>query len=140
MAIDWLTVRQAPIEAIQHGVDATDLFETVMTGPRTFDRIDYPAAQVYPVNTTRTSGNEFLHNIEVNVVVERSRGYDYIEEVLHPMAGVITECMDALAATECVVTYVPSEIEDFAGELDNTGVVVIRINFEITTQVDLAET
>jgi len=140
MAIDWLNVRLPPIEAVQHGVAATDHFATEYTGPRTFDAIDYPAAQVYPVETSRTDGNIFTHRIEANLVFERTRGYDYLDDVLHPMADVISECMSALANTGTVIAYYPNAIEDFAGELDNTGVVIIRIEFQVTTDVDMAET
>lgn len=140
MAIDWLALRQDVIDAIEHGVVETDRFETTYVGARTFKRIDYPTAQVYPVNTTRSGGNEYTHSVEANLVFERRRSYDYRETVLHPMADTISECMDALAATESVVAYYPTEIEDFAGELDNTGVVIIRIAFEVTSQADFAET
>jgi len=140
MAIDWFTVRAGPIKAIQHGIHETGLFETELTGPRTFQNINYPTAQTNPVNTTRESGNEFRHRIEANLVFERSRDYSYVDDVLHPMASVVAECMAALAATESVISYVPAEIEDFAGEMDNTSVLVLRIAFDVTTLVDLAET
>jgi hypothetical protein len=140
MAIDWLNVRLPPIEAIEHGVGATNHFETEYIGPRTFEAIDYPAAQVYPVETSRSGANEFTHRIEANLVFERTRGYDYLEDVLHPMADVIDECMTALSNESTVVAYYPSAIEDFAGELDNTGVVIIRVEFTVTTLRDFAET
>jgi hypothetical protein len=65
---------------------------------------------------------------------------DYIEDVLHPVAWAVVEVLDALAETESVVSYVPQTIEDFAGELDNTLVLLVAIQFEVTTLVDLAET
>ena len=140
MALDWLSIRLAPIRAIQHGVAATDTFATEYLGPRTFDRIDYPAAQVYPVETSRSEGNEYRHRIEANLIFERTRGYDYLDDVLHPMADVISECMAQLAGEPSVGSYAPTAIEDFAGELSNTGVVIIRIEFQATTAVDFSET
>jgi len=140
MPIEWLQLRLAPIEGIQHGVAATDYFEAEYLGPRTFERIDYPAAQVYPVETSRSEGNEYRHRIEANLIFERTRGYDYLDDVLHPMADVIGECMEQLAQEPLVGSYAPTAIEDFAGELDNTGVVIIRIEFQVTTAVDFADT
>jgi len=140
MTVDWLSVRLPAIEAIRHGVDAVGGFETEYLGPRTFKRIDYPAAQVYPINTSRSNANEFTHRIEANLIFERTKGYDYLEDVLHPMANTIEECMMALAATDSVVAYYPNEIEDFAGEMDGTGVVIIRVEFTVTTVVDFADT
>lgn len=138
--VDWLALRQTVIEDIQHGVTAADTIETVMTGPRSVERMDYPVGQVYPQNTTRSDGNEYTHRIEANLVFERQRGYDYLDDVLHPMAEVIRECMAALAADDAVMTYFPNEIEDFAGQMDNTAVVIVRIEFTVTTLVDFAET
>lgn len=140
MGLDWLNIRLPPIEAIEHGVAATGFFATEYIGPRTFERVDYPAAQVYPVDTTRSGSNEFTSRVEANLVFERTRGYDYLEDVLHPMADVISECMTALSNEESVVAYYPSTIEDFSGELDNTGVVVVRIEFTVTTLRDFADT
>jgi hypothetical protein len=121
MGLDWLNIRLPPIEAIEHGVAATDYFATEYIGPRTFDRIDYPAAQVYPLETSRSGSNEFTHRIETNLVFERTRGYSYLEDVLHPMADVISECMTALAGEDTVVAYYPSTIEDFAGRTRQYG-------------------
>jgi hypothetical protein len=141
MAIDWHRVRAAPLEAVEHGVVAADVTANdPYVGPRTFDRIDYPAGEIIPQNTTRTDGNEFQHTIFANLYFERSRSLDYVADVLHPVAAVIDEVLSALSSTECVVTYVPGEIQDYAGELDNTSVLLVTIRFEITTLVDLAET
>jgi len=140
MPIDWLAVRQPPIEAIEDGIAATDHYATTYTGPRTFERIDYPAAQTYPVRTTRSQGNEFTHRIEANLIFERTRGYDYHDDVLAPTAVTITECMAQLAATDSVVSFIPSEIEDYAGEMNNSGVVVVKVAFDVTTVHDLDQT
>jgi hypothetical protein len=140
MAIDWLTVRADPIEAAEHGVEATDTFETLYIGPRTADRISYPAAEVLPQATERTSGNEFQHTLFTNLYFNRSRGLDYIDEVLHVIADVITETLAAFARTETAISYVPASIEDYAGELDDTLVLLVSIRWEVTTTVELADT
>lgn len=140
MPIDWLAVRADPIEAVEHGVDATDTFDSIQVGPRTFDRISYPAAEVLPQETTRTSGNDFSHTIFTNLYFERSRDVDYIEDILHAVADVIGETMTALAATESAISFVPAGVEDYAGQLDNTQVLLVSIRWEVTTTVDLAET
>jgi hypothetical protein len=143
MAIDWYDVRAPPIEAVEHGVAvaADDGFlEATATGPRSYDRIDYPFGQVLPEDTRRTDGNEFTHTVSALLFFERGRGVDYLDDVLHPTAAVIDETLAALSSTECVVTYVPTAIEDFAGELDDTQLILVRIEFSITTLVDLAET
>jgi hypothetical protein len=140
MPIDWLRLRADTIEALEHGVDATDHFETTFVGDETFEHIEYPAAQVYPVNTTRSDGNKYEHRTEVSLIFRRDRGDDYIEDILHPMAHVIRESLAALSQTESLVEYYPNEIEDFVGELGGTGVVVLTIRWVTTTAADFAET
>jgi hypothetical protein len=140
MSIDWLAVRAEPIRAVEHGVSEVDAIDTTYVGPVTTDRLDYPAGEVLPQSTTRSDGNEFTHTIYANLYFDRGPGMDYVEDVLHPVAWAVVEVLDALAETESVVSYVPQTIEDFAGELDNTLVLLVAIQFEVTTLVDLAET
>lgn len=143
MAIDWYAVRADPIEAIQHGVDATadaGHLETTHTGPRTFGRIDYPVGEVLPQESARTDGNEFRHTVYANLYIERSREMDYLADVLHPTAAVISESMSALSNTKSVVSYVPASVEDFAGQLDDTLLLLVTIRFEVSTLHDLADT
>jgi hypothetical protein len=143
MAVDWLAVRADPIEAVEHGVAVAEQngsLEATDTGPRSFDRIDYPFGQVLPQDTRRTDGNEFTHTINVALLFERGRETDYVDDILHPVADVIDEVLSELSATDSVVTYVPSAIEDYAGELDDTLLIMIRVEFTVTTLVNLAET
>jgi len=140
MPIDWLAVRSDPIEAVEHGVRQVDAIDTAYVGPVTRDRLDYPAGEILPQSTTRSDGNEFTHSIYANLYFERGKDMDYIEDVLHPVAWCIDEVLSALADTDSVITYVPSSVEDFAGELDNTLVLLVAIQFEVTTLVDMAET
>lgn len=138
--VDWYQVRAAPIEAVQHGVDAADAhFELTYTGPRTYDRIDYPAAEVLPESTERQDGTNWRHRVITNLYFERDRDLDYLEDVLHPTAAVLDETLSALSDVECVTDYHPSSIQDFAGELDNTSVLLVMIRFEALSQIDPAE-
>jgi hypothetical protein len=140
MPIDWLAVRADPIRAIEHGVGEVDAFETTFTGPTDFDRIDYPCAEVLPQSSSNSDGNEWTHRVDVALYFERERGYDYIDDVLHPTAWAIDECLAALAATESVVRYVPNSVEDYAGELDDTAILLVVVQFEVATLVDMADT
>ena len=140
MPLDWLALRADTIEALEHGVRETDHFDTVFVGDETFSNIEYPAAQIYPVNSSRSGGNKYEHRTEVSLIFRRDRGDDYIDDILHPMAYVIRECLAALSRTESLIEYYPNEIEDFVGELGGTGVVVLTIRWVTTTDADFAET
>jgi hypothetical protein len=134
---DWLKIRADPIEAVEHGVDAADdHFATTDTGPVSFDRIDYPFAQVYPESTQRADATNWRHRIVVNLFFERDRGLDYVSEVLRPTAAVIDATLVAMQATDCITNYHPTSVEDYAGELNNTGLLLVTITFECVTQVD----
>jgi len=138
--VDWLAVRRRPIEAVEHGVAAADAsFGSSHTGPRTFDRIEYPAAEVLPDETARTDATNWTHTVVTNLYFERSRDMDYVDDVLHPVAGVLDEVLAELGAVECITNYHPEAITDYAGELDNTSVLLVSIRFRATTQIDPAE-
>jgi hypothetical protein len=139
MSLDWYDIRAPPIEACQHGVAVADVSEVNYTGPRTFENIDYPAGEVLPQQTSRTAGNEFQHDIFVNLYFERGRDTEYLD-VLHHVSSVISEVMGALSNTEDVISFVPAVIEDFAGELDDTLILLVSTRFEITTVVEMADT
>ena len=138
--VDWLKVRREPIEAVQHGVGEVDnLFGSVHTGPRSFDRIDYPAAEVLPDETARADAQNWEHSIYVNLYFERTRSLDYIEDVLHPTAAVLDEVLASLSAVGCITNYHPQSIQDFAGELDNTSVLLVSIQFRAQSLIDPAD-
>jgi hypothetical protein len=140
MPIDWLAVRKKPIEAVEHGVaEASDHFRSTHTGPRTFDRIDYPVAEVLPDSTERADATNWRHRIVVNLYFERGRELDYIEDVLHPTAAILDEVLGALGEVECITDYHPASIQDFAGELDNTSLLLVSIQFEMRTLIDPGE-
>lgn len=138
---DWLSVRSAPIEAVEHGAEAASAhFEAgPWIGPRTYDRLSYPAIEVLPDQTERADPTNWRHSIVVNLYFKRDRELDYVEDVLHPLAAVLDETLTALERTECITNYHPSRIEDHAGELDNTAVLLVSVTLQCVTQVDPAE-
>jgi hypothetical protein len=140
MAVDWLKIRADPIRAIEHGVAEASAINETHTGPVTYDAMEYPVGEVLPQSTTQSDGNEFTHRIFANLYFERERRQDYVDDILHPVADVIDESLAALSAETSVIRYVPTSIEDYAGELDNTLVLLVSIEFTVTTAVDLADT
>jgi len=140
MSVDWLTVRKDPIEAVEHGVQVSkDHFAAVDTGPQSFKRIDYPFAQVYPESSDRADATTWRHRILVNLFFERDREYDYVDDILHPTAAVLDNVLAELRATECITDFHPASIEDYAGELNNTGLILVTITFEMITLLDPGE-
>ena len=138
--VNWFDIRAKPIEAVQHGVnEASDLFESSHTGPRTFDRIDYPVAEVLPDETSRVGATDWEHSIVVNLYFERGRDMDYLDDVLYPTAAVLDHVLASLGDVECVTNYHPDSIQDFAGELDNTQLLLVSITFRAQTLVDPGE-
>lgn len=140
MSLDWFTVRAPPIDVCEHGVrENSNVFDTIFVGPRTWDRITYPSAMVLPESTTRSGGNDFEHRVDVVMYFERTRDYDYLEDVMHPVASVIRDTLEAARATEEIVSFIPAVVEDYAGEMDNTQVLLVRVQFEFMTLVDVQE-
>lgn len=138
--ITWLEVMEKPLRAVEHAAhENDDVFETVMVGPRTWQRIDYPVAEVIPDSVSRSGGHEFTARVRAHLYFERDREYEFVDDVLHPVAGVVTDALDAADATTCIGGAVPSNIDFFAGELDNTAILLVSVEFEIQTLVDLAE-
>jgi len=138
--VNWYDIRAKPIEAVQHGVnEASDLFNSTHTGPRTFDRIDYPVAEVLPDETARVGSTDWEHSIVVNLYFERSREQDYLEDVLYPTAAVIDHVLASLSDVDCINNYHPESVQDFAGELDNTQLLLVSIRFRATSMIDPGE-
>lgn len=139
--VDWLAVRADPIEAVEHGAEAaSEHFRAgPYVGPRTYDGLDYPAIEVLPDSTERTGPTNWTHSIVVNCYFQRSRGLEYVGDVLHPIAAVLDECLDALSDVGCANNYYPESIQDFAGELDNTSVLLVSIRLRVTTSVNPGE-
>lgn len=134
---DWLSVRAEPIEAVEHGIaEASEHFAATGTGPRSFDRIDYPYAMVLPESTERATTTDWRHRISVMLLFEWSRGMDYVDDVLHPLAAVLDETLSALGDVECITDYHPNSIEDFAGDRNNSLLLMVRVRLECLTQLD----
>lgn len=140
--VNWYDTLAAPIEAVTHGVAAADDrldIPTQYVGPRTYDRIDYPAAEVLPDELSRLDGTNWQHSVVANLYFERTRSTDYLDDVLHPVAAVLDESLTALSEVDCITNYYPESIQSFAGELDNTSFLLVTIRFRATTQLDPAE-
>jgi len=134
---DWLTIRKDPIEAVEHGVaESPATFAHQHLGPVAFDRMDYPAAEVLPDSTERADATNWDHDILVNLYFERGRELDYVADILHPVAGTIECVLTALGDVPRATNYYPVTVNDYAGELDNTSLLLVMIRFRITTQVD----
>jgi hypothetical protein len=134
---DWLSIRADPIEAVEHGVAQADtFFASRHTGPVTFEKIEYPAAEVLPDETSRADATNWSHGIMVNLYFERDRELDYVDDVLHAVADVIENVHAELETLPTTNNWYPESIQDFAGELDNTALLLVMIRFRITTAVD----
>jgi hypothetical protein len=92
-----------------------------------------------PDSTERADATNWRHRIVVNLYFERGREMDYIDDVLHPTAAVLDEVLGALGEVECITDYHPASIQDFAGELDNTSLLLVSIQFEMRTLIDPGE-
>ncbi len=140
MAIDWHERLAAPVEAVEHGLAQVDTIETSYVGPWTPDRMDYPVGTVMPVAARRTDGNEWTHEISAFLAFEIVDDIAYVEAILHTIADVISECLSALAATECVISYVPQSVESFVNSEDsNRLMVAVDVTFEASVLIDLAD-
>lgn len=137
---NWYEIRAAPIQAVEDGVaEADGHFRSSQTGPTTFENLDYPHVTVLPEETNRTGGTTWQHSIAVFCIFERTRRQDYFEDVLAPVAHMIDAVLDKLGDVECITDYHPESIQDFAGELDQTGTLNVLVRFRATTQVDPGE-
>lgn len=141
--VDWFDIRKDPIEAVEHGVDAADYhFDSSHTGPVSFGRISYPVAEVLPQETTRQDATNWIHRIDVNLYFDRGNddtdlgASTYVEEYLHATAAVIDAVLGSLSDVPKATNYHPTRIEDYAGELDGTSLLLINIRFEVMTAVD----
>lgn len=136
--VDWLAIRSDPIEAVEHGVtEASAHFEAgPWVGPRTYDRLDYPAVEVLPDETQRVDATDWTHTVVVNLYFERSRDLDYVADILHPTAAILDEVLTALSDVSHVTNYHPESIQDFAGELDGSSVLLVSIRFRAMSQID----
>lgn len=137
--VDWLDTLSAPVEAIEHGIDATEWeFRHESTGPLSFAEIDYPAAQVLPEELARTNATDYQHSVLANLYFEFDRSTKFVDDILHPVDGVLDESLAALDSVNCITDYHPNRIEFFAGQPNNSLLLAVSIRFFATTLVDPA--
>lgn len=139
---DWHSPLAAPIEAAHHGIQQTDHhFNSIHDGPLTFDRIQYPAAQTYLEGFERAggSGTEYQVNVSTTLYFEWDRDSTTTEDVLHPVAAVLSETLSAFAGISCIGDYHPSRIDFFSGQPESSLVVAVSIQFRVTTLLDPGE-
>jgi len=139
------THREAVIDACRAGFAHVETFHTPAIGPESFDTIRYPYAQVLPENSGYQGGNEFEHLVRMNGYFERSRdrksehpGESYLRQ-LETMMDAVSAALDELDASDVVVSFVPETIEDFAGEVDGSLLIMISVRLRVGTLVDLAD-
>ena len=132
--------RRDAIRAVEHGASTVDELHDPVVGPVSFGdgRIDYPYVQVLPETTTQQSGNDWQHTIRLNCIFERTRESDYLR-FLEVTFDAVAAALDALADVSCAYSFVPTTIEDFAGQDDGDMLVMISVQIQVGTLVDLAE-
>jgi len=139
---DWADTLTRPIEAVRHGIDAADRqFASTHTGPLSFERIEYPAAQVYLDEFARTGPTDWQFTITTTLYFEydRSTNTDFAEDILHPVAAVLQESLRALSDVGCITNYNPNRINFFSGEPGGSLVLAVMIDIQCETLLDPAE-
>lgn len=126
------------IAAVEHGAATVDELHDPVVGPVSFgDRIDYPYCQVLPESTDRQGGNDWQHTIRLNCIFHRTRDADYLR-FLEVTFDAVAAALAELSTIECVYSYVPTTVEDFAGENDGDLLVMISVELQVGSLVDLA--
>lgn len=135
--VDWHDTLAAPLAAAEHGVEASsDLFGSVHDGPLTFDRIDYPAAQVYLDTVESADATNWQQTISTVLYFEWDRQSTTREDILHPVAGVLEETLAAFDGVDCITNYHPNRIDFFSGEPQNSLVLAVAIQFRVRSLID----
>jgi len=124
------------IDAVEAGAAAVAAFHHPEVGPTDYDALDFPYVQVLPENTKDQGGNEFQHQIRVNCYFERDRG-DAYTEYLEAVGEATTNALAEVSDIKCVISYRPTTIEDYAGELNGTLILLVSVQLSIGTLVDL---
>jgi len=133
--------RSNAIAAVEHGAATVDELHDPVVGPVSFGdgRVDYPYVQVLPESTTQQDGNDWQHTIRLNCIFQRDRGDDYLrflEVTFDAVAGALAQ----LSSVSCVYSFVPTTIEDFAGEDDGNLLVMISVQIQVGSLIDLQPT
>jgi len=141
----WNEQRRSVIEAVEAGAAAIDELDDPFIGPTTFDRLSYPAVQVLPESSNDNGGNEWLHQVRLNCYFERQReragqSNERYLDMLAAAMDAVNESLIELSATDEVLHYRPTVIEDYAGsDPGGTQLVLISTRIQASTVVDLAE-
>lgn len=137
--IDWYMARVPVIEAVEKGAHhIRDTAGDPTVGPVTWERLNYPHVEVLPESSEYQGGNEFAHLVRVNVYFERSKGDGYLDHLRVAMDAV-NGATEALKDEPHAVTWRPESIQDFAGEVDNTLVLLISTQLRVTSLTDLSD-
>jgi hypothetical protein len=134
----WYESRANVIEAVERGAATVDRLNGPTLGPTTFSSIDYPEIQVLPESMDQQDGNEYVHTIRLNCFFQRSRGVSYLDHLRAAMDAT-QAALDEVRDVDCVYSFVPTSIEDFAGESDADALLLISVQLQIATLIDLAD-
>jgi hypothetical protein len=134
---DWTEILDRPVAAAEHGVATVEEhFATVHDGPLTFDRIDYPAAQVIVDTVERADATTWQHSISTMLYFDWNRE-STTRETINTRLGAVTEAtLASFAATECITDYHPARFDFFSGEPQGSLVLAVSIQFQTRTLVD----
>lgn len=138
--IDWGAVLTTPMDAVERGFeDHTDTFGDPIIGPRfTFKRLDYPCAMIVPQQHAYDGQNNYTQTVSVLHLFRFDRGDDY-RDIVREVADTFGDVLDALGAEECIGNHKPTNIEFLAGEPDGNLLVNIRVDYQVSVLVDLAQ-
>lgn len=125
------------LDAIAAGANTVDELPAPFIGPDDFERIDYPYLQILPEATDDQGGNEFSHTVRVNSIFELDRDREYTL-LLATALDAVTAALAELSQLDCVRTYRPQRIEDFANSEANNLLIMISVQIRVTVSVDLA--
>ena len=131
--------KRAVIEAIRDGADAVDTLHTPTLGPVSSDRMDYPYAEVLPESTDYQGGNEFVHTIRLNCYFERTRHNDDYLLMLATAFDAVKQAIQECLGVSCVLNARPQVIEDYAGNLNGTLLILISAQLRVSTLVDMSD-
>jgi len=119
-------------------LDAVTEVAATELGPRTYDELAYPYAEVMPDTLTYQGGSEYEHTFMTNLYFLRKRHENYLD-LLEVVREAILAVGDALDGVECTVTIKPTAMEDFAGQLDDNLIIMVSVTWTVGTLVDFAD-
>lgn len=134
--INWANHILALTDALEEGMrHHTDTFGEPVVGPVDWNAISFPAVHVLPDTSNHAGGNEYDHSGFLNFYFSRSKSTEYRDHLLL-VADSLSSVMDSLEADENVVEFKPTRVENYAGQLDDTLLIKIEVEFTASTLVD----